>query len=35
VTVLSSPALKMPSHASDDGTGATWPQHDVDTESCW
>jgi hypothetical protein len=25
----------LSSHASDGAVEATWPQHDVDVESCW
>jgi hypothetical protein len=28
-------ATVLSSHASDDATGVTWPQCDVDVESCW
>jgi hypothetical protein len=28
-------AIMLPSHAGDDAVGATWPQRDVDAESCW
>jgi hypothetical protein len=27
--------MSIPSHASDGAIGATWPQHDINTESCW
>jgi hypothetical protein len=27
-------AMLTPSHAGDGAVGATWPWHDVDTESC-
>jgi hypothetical protein len=28
-------ATVLPSHPGNDTTKATWPQHDVDAESCW
>jgi hypothetical protein len=27
--------MVLPSHAGDDIAEATWPQRDVDVESCW
>jgi hypothetical protein len=27
--------MSLPSHASDGAARATWPQHDIDVESCW
>jgi hypothetical protein len=33
VTMLLSPAMKMPSHAGNDAARVTWPWRDVDAES--
>jgi hypothetical protein len=29
------PVTVLSSHAGDGATKVTWPQHDVDVESCW
>jgi hypothetical protein len=28
-------AIVLPSHVGDGAAGATWPQRDIDGESCW